>query len=95
MSPTGSYDSRDDPGCGGMEGGYEMFIDEKKKKKSMGYVLVSGFLVVISVPSFRSTYLFPLFERSLCSNLIAFILNPALSADKTTRRSGLSLSGLG
>jgi autophagy-related protein 18 len=38
MSPTGSYDSRDNPGGGGMEGGYEAFIDEKKK--SMGCVLL-------------------------------------------------------
>jgi autophagy-related protein 18 len=34
-SPTGSWDSRDNPGSGGMEGGYEAFIDGKKKK-SMG-----------------------------------------------------------
>jgi autophagy-related protein 18 len=32
-SPSGSsFDSRDNPGGGGMEGGYEAFIDGKKKR---------------------------------------------------------------
>ena len=45
-SPSGSFDSRDNPGGGGMEGGYEAFIDGKKKR-SMGYVNAA----VICVPS--------------------------------------------
>lgn len=36
ISPSGSFDSRD--GAQGMEGGYEAYIDGKKKGSSVSYV---------------------------------------------------------
>jgi autophagy-related protein 18 len=45
-SPAGSFDSRDNSGGGGMEGGYEAFIDGKKKR-SMGWVYLTLSVVIL------------------------------------------------